>query len=177
MIRINLLPHRLAKRKENIRMQLTILVLLVVMASIVMGGLYFRIKGKVANVALQINAANEEIINLDKEIGELAKLEDKVKVLKSKLEIIKDLEKKKAGPLNLFKGLSEAKLEKMWLVSVSEKGKKVDISGVAMDNETIAAFMKRLENYKYFKSVDLINITKTKSGTTEMKAFKMKVSK
>jgi type IV pilus assembly protein PilN len=66
--------------------------------------------------------------------------------------------------------------KRMWFTRLQSKGKKVNISGVALDNTTVADFMVRLENSGLFKEVDLKTLkrSKSKKGTTsKFKTFKV----
>jgi hypothetical protein len=46
--------------------------------------------------------------------------------------------------------------ERAWITKVEESGGKFTISGRALDNQTVADFMRDLEASDYFENVDLI---------------------
>ncbi|MBN3041191.1 MAG: PilN domain-containing protein, partial [Candidatus Omnitrophica bacterium] len=54
--------------------------------------------------------------------------------------------------------------DKLWLTNLSEKTGTLSLTGTAMDNETVADFMKRLEGKETITSVELIK--------TQQKAIK-----
>ena len=58
--------------------------------------------------------------------------------------------------------LSVATPEKLWVVEFSEAGGNTKMVGLALDNETIADFMRRLQKSPYFFAVDLEETTESK---------------
>jgi len=85
-------------------------------------------------------------------------IKKKLEKLEAKSNIIVMLEADRGGPVRIMDALTSLVVaEKMWLTSLTETGKKMDLAGVAMDNKTIADFMTRLEKSPYFKVVDLIS--------------------
>ena len=64
----------------------------------------------------------------------------------------------------------------MWFTNLKSKDKQVNITGVALDNTTVADFMIRLENSGLFRDVDLKTLkhSKTKKGpTANFKTFRV----
>jgi len=156
MIKINLLPFRAARKKENIRRQISIFMLSVILLLLVIGYLWWN--NRSALTALK----NEHIIKTaefkihEKTIKQIDKIKKKVKVIKNKLDIIKRLEKNKTGPVLLLEELSIAvPRNRLWIDSLSEKKGILTLNGTAMDNDTVALFMTNLEDSEHVRSVDL----------------------
>ena len=59
----------------------------------------------------------------------------------------------------------------MWFTSLSVLNDGVDITGVAMDNRTIADFMTQLEGTKQFTDVNLKKIEQLMIKTVSLKQF------
>jgi type IV pilus assembly protein PilN len=171
MIRINLLPFRAARKKENVRRQISIYALSVVCLVLLMG-LFFL------NLNRKVNALKEDRIEKKKELATYAEttkkineLKKKIAEIRAKLDVIKDLESKKTGPVLLLDELSMAvPKEKLWLTSLDEKKGILTLRGTAMDNDTVALFMTNLERSKHILSVDLKS-TKLKN----LKQYKLNV--
>jgi type IV pilus assembly protein PilN len=49
-------------------------------------------------------------------------------------------------------------IDRLWITNLSLKGNNLNIKGVAMDNHTVALFMRRLEASKLFQIVNLTNV-------------------
>jgi type IV pilus assembly protein PilN len=156
MIRINLLPFRAARKKENIRRQLTIFALSVVFLLVVMAYYYMKLSSTLSNLKKEEQQINVELAGYKKTIQRINSLEKKIAEIRKKLDVIKDLEKKKTGPVLLLDQIATAvPKEKLWLTSLDEKNGKLTLNGTAMDNETVAVFMTNLENSELITSVDL----------------------
>lgn len=156
MIKINLLPFRAARKKENIRKQISIYVLSVGLLFAVMGYLFIDLNRK-------LNALEAEKVQKKKELAtyaetnkRIAELKKKIAEVKAKLEVIKGLERNKTGPVKLLDELAVAvPKEKLWLTYLDEKRGILTLNGTAMDNDTVALFMTNLEKSKHISSVDL----------------------
>lgn len=156
MIRINLLPFRAARKKENIRRQLTIFALSVVFLLVVMAYYYMKLSTTLSNLKKEEQQIRVELAGYKKTIERINSLEKKIAEIRKKLDVIKDLEKKKTGPVLLLDQIATAvPKEKLWLTSLDEKKGKLTLNGTAMDNETVAVFMTNLENSELITSVDL----------------------
>ncbi len=91
---------------------------------------------------------------------EIAQLKSETKTLKTKLEVIRNLEKQRVGPVQLLAEVARAApLDRLWLESLSESQGVVTLQGTAMDNHTVALFMTELEKAPQIRSVDLDKTT------------------
>jgi type IV pilus assembly protein PilN len=178
MIRINLLPFRAARKKENIRRQVSIFILsfafiiiALVWYNIYLNGKVKELNGRVAE--MKIDLKRYEDIN-----AKIKKIKSQLAMLEKKTNVIKQLDKNRFEPVQLLDTMSAKVIAKrMWLTSLSAKGNKVSMSGIALDNQTIADFMTRLESSDFFKSVTLKTIKLTKLRGTNMKSFSLTCTK
>jgi type IV pilus assembly protein PilN len=171
MIRINLLPFRAARKKENIRRQLSIYVLSVVCLLLLMGLFFLNLNRKVTALKEDRFAKKKELATYAETTKKISELKKKIAEIRAKLDVIKDLESKKTGPVLLLDELSMAvPKEKLWLTSLDESKGILTLRGTAMDNDTVALFMTNLERSKHVLSVDLKS-TKLKN----LKQFKLSV--
>ena len=156
MIKINLLPFRAARKKENIKRQISIylgIVMVILLASVYE---FIALSSALGNIKDEQKGLNAELKTYESTVKKIDKLNKKIKEIRAKLNIIKDLEKGKTGPVRLLDELADAvPREKLWLKSYKESSGKLTLSGTAMDNETVALFMTNLEKTKSITSVDL----------------------
>ena len=158
MIRINLLPFRAAKKRENIKRQISIYVLTVVLLFCGVAYEYMDLDRELNEAKNKQQSLQKELAAFEKTLKQIAELEKKIKEVKTKLGVIKDLEKKKTGPVHLLDEIAMAvPREKLWLNSLTESAGVLRITGTAMDNETVALFMTTLEKSDYIHSVELVN--------------------
>jgi type IV pilus assembly protein PilN len=156
MIRINLLPFRAARRKENIRRQLTIYVLTVVLSFLVLGYLFIDVNSTLGGLYMQKAQKTQDLKKYDPILRKIAKLEKKIKEIEAKLGVIEELKKNKTGPVLLLDQIAEAiPKDKLWLTSLKESAGTLTLNGTAMDNDTVARFMTNLERSEHITSVEL----------------------
>lgn len=156
MIRINLLPFRIARKKENIRRQISIFFLVIIFAAValfyytqVMNKQILTVKEKTEQVNLQISKYKEKA-------DRVAKIKKDLKALEEKLKIVSSLKKQREKQLILFDGMTDLIIsDRMWLESLRTNANSVTITGIAYDNPTIAEFMEKLEKSPLFNRVDL----------------------
>ena len=153
MIRINLVRGKRKKRRELSVGSAWIALPLVVLA----GTVYFHttVSGKISRLNADIVKANADIERLKKEIGEVEKFKARKAELQKKVDIISNLQKGRTGPVRHFEALSAAIPEKCWIDTLSVKDAKVTLTGVALNNYTIANFMTALGQTGRFRDVVL----------------------
>ncbi len=156
MIRINLLPFRAARKKENIRRQISVFALSVVCLALLMGFVFLNLSRTVAALEADMSSKKKELATYAETTKKIEVLKKKIAEVRAKLNVIKELENKKTGPVLLLDELSMAvPKEKLWLTALDEKKGILTLKGTAMDNDTVALFMTSLENAKHIVSVDL----------------------
>ena len=158
MIRINLLPFRAARKKENIRQELSCYFLGLVLLILVMTYLQVGSSGRLNHLKAEEQNVRKELAVYEKNNRIAARIKANLKEIRDRLDIIHDLEQKKGGQLGLLTDVALAVPEgRLWLQSLSEKEGLLTINGTAMDNDTVALFMTNLEKTPSITSVDLKN--------------------
>lgn len=156
MIRINLLPFRAARKKENIRRQVSLFLLLIgfVAAGLLVVHFYMgNWVDSVQNKLAQVNSKIKEYEEIGKQVDENKK---KIEVINKKKEVINNLIRDRYKPVRLLGEMSQLiVVDQMWLTSLSTQGSGLRIKGVAMDERTVADFMTNLENSGMFPVVNL----------------------
>ncbi|HCY85481.1 MAG TPA: pilus assembly protein PilN [Desulfobacteraceae bacterium] len=163
MIRINLLPFRLARRKENIRRQVSIFLLSVILVSFAMVWYILEVDRKIKITNSRIASVNNQIASYKEKADRVTQIKKKLKVLTEKLDIVASLATRKDEQQILLEELADQMVpERMWLEKLTVNAAQVSLRGIAFDNPTIADFMRNLETSALFASVDLKR-SKTKS--------------
>ena len=122
------------------------------------------------DVANQLTIREQEVSDLERQLAQLKvktaevnTLEAKKKELNSKLAVIAELKLSKLGPVRVLDDLNLSVPEQAWLTGISESGAGIEITGFALDGQTVANFMDRLEKSKYFAEPKI----ETRSATYE----------
>ncbi|MFC1494401.1 PilN domain-containing protein [Thermodesulfobacteriota bacterium] len=146
MIKINLLPFRAARKRENVKRQITVFALSVALIVVVIIFYFFSLNGKLNTLMDEEVSLKNELASYQKELNEIKDLERKITEVNSKLEVITKLKQGKTGPVLLLADIADAvPKDRLWLTSLTEEKGKLSLRGTAMDNETVALFMKNLE--------------------------------
>ncbi len=161
MIRINLLPLKETERAIGRRQQLSLVALGVAIALLIMI-VPFIIQGRrLATLNTEIDELNKEIQQYNTQVKEVHELDRLKKEVQTKLRIIQDLNRKRMGPSRVLDDLSAATPDNLWLIDFGEINGQATVTGLALDNETIARFMRQLQESPYFYAVDLVETSRT----------------
>jgi len=172
MIRINLLPYRTARKKENVRRQVSIFILMLILVSIVLGYVHSRMNVKISRLNADIETTKKQIALYEKQVKEIKAIKKELDVLTKKMEIIEKLDTARKGSVKLLDAMTQLIVEKrMWFTSLSATETDLSLSGVALDNKTVADFMVRLETSKMFSNVNLKTLKQTTISNLNLKRF------
>lgn len=156
MIRINLLPVKETERALGRRQQMSLVALGLVTTLLIMVIPYLVQGRKLASLDSRIETLTKEIQAMNLQVREVRDIDRLKKEVQTKLQIIEDLNRKRVGPSRVLDDLSLASPENLWLIDFNEVGSAATFTGLALDNETIAKFMRQLQASPYFYSVDLV---------------------
>lgn len=155
MIRINLLPVKAAQKKEMLKGQLMVVVLVLIVTAGLCGAAYTYVVGEVEARQARIDQKRAEISQLMKKIGEVNQFKKRQEVLQSKLDVLEKLKAARIGPLYVLDALYNALPDKLWLTNFQEGSGRASIGGIGVNEETVALFMKNLEASDFFEGVEL----------------------
>jgi type IV pilus assembly protein PilN len=165
MVRINLLPHREARRKERKTAFVAMLI-----AAVFVGGLLVLAVGGV--IATRIAAQNErnafiqaENAKLDVQIKEIATLKQEIEALKARQQAVEDLQSDRNQPVYLMDELVKQVPEGTYLRSFKQAGQKVTLNGYAQSNERVSELLRNLGNVSpWLERPDLVEIRAATTG-------------
>jgi len=164
MIRINLLPYRAARKKENVRRQLNIFIgsVIIIFGLIYLVNLYLG--NQIKSLNAEIASTREQVAKYQQINKEIAEIKQKLAVLDRKIGVISSLQQDRKVPVQNLDSLYQLVVEKrMWYTLLAESGNSLKISGIAVDNQTVADYLKRLEKSDRFTNVKLASIKQHKA--------------
>jgi type IV pilus assembly protein PilN len=172
MIKINLLPFRAAKKLENVRMQVSVYFLSVILVCAVLGFYYLSLSSELNDLKDKNANLKKELASYSEMLKKIDNLKKKRDDLKGKLEVIQGLEAQKAGPVQLFDEIAMAVPKgKLFLKSLSESKGEIKMSGIAVDYDTVALFMTNLEKTKTIGTVTLGGTSRTDEEDQTVSTF------
>jgi type IV pilus assembly protein PilN len=176
MIRINLLPFRAARKKENVRRQVSIFFLSLILVVIVATWVNHLFSNKIRSIDSQIKETTTQVKKYNKINQEIADIKKKLDVLNKKIKVIKSLDLTRKAPVELLNDMTQLVVEQqMWLTSLRERAGMIKVTGVALDNPAIAEFMTRIQSSGKYEDVKLLSINQDNS-VKDMKLKKFDIS-
>lgn len=192
MIRINLLPYRAAQKKENIRRQISIFVLALILVVGILVYYNMNLNKDIDTLNTRIKNTKSTLAQVEKQAKKVDEIRKAFDRLRQKTDVIKNLEKNRKVAVQLLDDMttlvaekvsvapSEASAEseskpvkRLWFTNFQENGKQINLLGIALDNKTIADFMSRLEASNLFMRVNLKSIKKQKINELNLKSFEI----
>ena len=67
-------------------------------------------------------------------------------------------------------------VDRLWLTKIFFKDQESKLNGVALDNQTVALFMRRLETVPIFRSVNLTNTKRTNYQGQNLMDFEVQLA-
>jgi type IV pilus assembly protein PilN len=173
MIRINLLPVRVSKKKEAGKNQLIFFALAVVFA-IVCNSLWTKSRSnEVTAREDKLKRTRTEIAQLEKIIGEVKNIKDQQAAVKDKLAVLDKLKAARQGPVRVLDDLAGIVPKRLWLRKVEEKGGAVAFDGVAASIDDVSAFLAGLKRSRYFTAAELKRTSAKLEGKLRVVEFTM----
>jgi len=146
MIRINLLPFRAARKKENIRKQVSVFFLCLMLVMIVLVWVHFYLGSKQNRLTATVTDTKKELSLYKQKNEEIKEIRKKLQDLEMRQNVIQDLEKQRFEPVHILDELTgKIVAERMWLTRLNITANQMDVDGIALDNNTVANFIDNLE--------------------------------
>jgi type IV pilus assembly protein PilN len=161
MVRINLLPVRVARKKQAGKQQLLLFALVLVLGFLVNFGWASSRASELARREAQVKRTRDEIAQLDKIIGEVKNIKEQQQQLREKLDVLGRLKEGRTGPVRMLDELATVTPKRLWLTKFDEKNGVVTMSGTAASIDDVSELMGALKRSTHFKTVELVKTTAT----------------
>lgn len=176
MIRVNLLPHREIRRKQQEKQFLA-------MCGLVAGlgaAIWFGVHSYLASQLEEQNGRNAylevEIKKLDKQIEEIKQLKEQTAALLARKKVVESLQANRSETVHLLDQLVRQLPDGVYLKRVDQKGQRVTINGIAQSNARVSTLMRNLEASPYLEKPNLIEIKAvTGEKSTRLNEFTLTV--
>ena len=155
MIRINLLPVREARRKNEVRQQLLIIAASVVGALLLCGVAQHVMSSRIEGAQARVKSLEAQLAQFKPQQEQVDAFKAKKAEIEQKLGVIERLERSRSGPVHILDELASRIPERVWLTNLNANNGQVELSGMSLDNELIALFLTALNDSPYFANVEL----------------------
>jgi type IV pilus assembly protein PilN len=164
MPRINLLPWREAERKRQ-RQEFGVgAVAALLGAALVYFVVNWQMQSAIDDQMARNSYLNEQISELDKQIAEILDLEQQKQRLQARITVIESLELSRPEIVHVFDQLVRTTPDGIYLTSVKQTDKKIELKGVAQSSTRVASYMRNIDSSEWLKDPAL-QILETKGAS------------
>ncbi|HEY0942413.1 MAG TPA: PilN domain-containing protein [Steroidobacter sp.] len=175
MPRINLLPWREAERKRK-RQEFGVgAVGALALAFLVYFGVNWRMQSAIEAQQERNNYLKQQISELDKQIAEILDLEEQKKRLQARITVIEQLELSRPEIVHVFDQLVRTTPDGIYLTSVKQTGRRIELKGVAQSSTRVASYMRNIDSSEWLRDPAL-QILETKGATDAGSQFTLTAS-
>jgi len=131
--------------------------LALVLAIGALAGWWYKVDGDKTRIGKEMAAAQKEAQELALAKSKYDELEAQSKIFDQRVKVIDDLHAKASGPVDLLQmiGTTIHSTEGVWLNTLKEDGRNINIDGSALSVHQVASLMKNLQGTGYFRSIEL----------------------
>jgi type IV pilus assembly protein PilN len=173
MARINLLPHREERRKLARQHFFVIAGGTAVLGALVVVAMHGFYAAKIDTQAERNRFLKSEIAKLDKEIAEINKLKDEIQALLARKQVIETLQADRAQTVHLLDELVRQMPEGVYLKSVAQKGRNINVVGYAQSNARVSTLMRNIESSPWLTSPGLVEVKATNVEKRRVSEFNL----
>jgi type IV pilus assembly protein PilN len=157
-MRINLLPHREQKRQARQRQFVSLAVALAILGVAIVALVHVILAARIDNQASRNNLLKTRIAELDKQIKEIDKLRDQIQQVLARKQVVETLQANRNEAVHLLDQLVRQLPEGVYLQSVKQTDKKVQIVGFAQSNARVSTLMRNIEGSPWLEKPALVEI-------------------
>jgi len=163
MPHINLLPWREELRLRKQKEFGALAAVAVVVMACVVGGVHLYFQGLIDYQSSRNAYLETEIGRLDKKIAEIKDLELEKERLLARMRIIEQLQSSRPEIVHLMDELVDKLPEGVYYTSVEQKGRALNLKGVAQSNARVSSLMRKLDGSTWLEEPALVEIKREKA--------------
>jgi len=173
--RINLLPWREMRRKEQDRQLLTIAVGAWILMGVIIFYAHVHVTSLIDNQNKRNEFLNQEIAKVEKEIKEIAEIKKQRADLIARMNVIYQLQGDRTQVVHIFDELVRKLPDGVYFTTLKDAGSSISLQGVAQSNARVSALMRNLAASDWFADPELEIIRVKSQGGDRVSEFSLKV--
>ncbi|MGH6611347.1 MAG: PilN domain-containing protein [Burkholderiaceae bacterium] len=144
--RVNLLPHREARRERQKKVFWVMTALSAVAGLLMIAVVWTVLQGYISNQESRNEFVRAENRKLDTQIKEIATLRAEIDGLRARQRAVEDLQADRNLPVYLIDEVAKQVPEGIYLKTIKQEDKRVNVTGWAASNERVSEFLRNLQN-------------------------------
>jgi len=175
MIRVNLLPHREARRKQQQQQFLILLVFVLVIGAASWFSVHTYLGERLQEQQSRNKYLDDEIAKLDKQIAEIKKLQEQTAALLARKKVVETLQSNRAEVVHLLDQLVRQLPDGVYLKGIKQKGNVVTITGYTQSQARVSTLMRNLESSYHLENPGLVEIKAVTVAGQRINEFTMNI--
>lgn len=175
MIRINLLPHRQAKRAQRQRQITAAAAMVAVLGLAIAAAGYLFISGKVEEQRARNAFLSAEIEKVKAQVSTIDDIKQKTEDMLERKRVVEALQTNRSEAVHVLDQMLRLLPEGTWLKSIKQTDMTVNISGYAQSNARVSTFMRSLEASQWLERAELVEIKATTVNNKRANEFTLNV--
>lgn len=146
MILINLLPHREAARKRRRETFQAVMFASFLGGLVIAGIIYWWYQMMITDQQAKNGFLQSEIQVLEKQIKEIATIEEEIAALRARQKAVEDLQSDRNLPVHLLSELVKQLPDGVYVTSLKQTEQTISMQGLAQSNERVSEMLRNLSN-------------------------------
>lgn len=177
MLRINLLPVRQLKKRAKARNQIISAIVALCSLLVLLGFVGVLQKRTISATQATIADLTKKKDDFGPMLAEIENLKNQKLELERKTAVINKLRTESSITVRVLDEVAKnVDNSRLWLESLSQQSASLSLTGVALDNETVAQFMDKLKASKVIVDVNLTSSSLKVISGRSLKSFVMTCS-
>ncbi len=176
MIRINLLPHRMAKRRQRRQQFYALSAGMVLLGALIGLGVHMIYVGHIEHQEARNAFLKDEIARIDRDIAEIRRLREQIDAMLARKQVIESLQGTRAETVHLFNELAQRLPDGVYLKSAKQTGRQVRVVGLAQSNARVSHFMRNLEASAFLEQPRLIEAKAVTQDARRLSEFTLDIA-
>jgi type IV pilus assembly protein PilN len=176
VIRINLLPHREIRRKQQQHQFYFLLGGVIIIGAGIWFIVHTYLEEQHDTQVARNKYLQEEIVKLDKQIAEIQKLKEQTAALLARKRVVETLQSNRSETVHLLDQLVRQLPDGVYLKGIKQTGTRVIITGLTQSQARVSTLMRNLESSPQLENPGLVEIKATQAGGQRINEFIMGIS-
>jgi len=176
MIRINLIPYRVARQQQQTMQHVSTFLVVVVVAFLLALAAHTFASLQLADLKEETITVQKQNDDLKSKIGTIANLANLRTDVERKLKIVDRLQEGRFRSLKTLHAISIVIPENVWLDKITDTGSSIELSGLGESNKAVASFMRKLDKSPLFTNVRLGEISRVMKSGLPVRRFSLKLT-
>ena len=176
MIRINLLPHRIAKRRQRRQQFYALAAGMVLLGALIGFGVHMIYAGHIERQEARNAFLKQEIARVDRDIAEIRGLREQIDAMLARKQVIESLQTNRTETVQVFNELAKQMPEGVYLKALKQSGPKINLTGYAQSNARVSTLMRNLEASPHLERADLVEVKAATLNNRRVSEFNLNVA-